>query len=56
MEINKNKDEKIKNTSENKDEDNTLLSKSNDINTNKDTKQKMSKSKKKRMIKKEKYI
>ena len=56
MEINKNKDEKIKNTSENKDEDNTLLSKSNDINTNKDTKQKMSKSKKKRMIKKEKYM
>ena len=56
MEINKNKDEKIKNTSENKDEDNTLLSKSNDINTNKDTKKKMSKSKKKRMIKKEKYM
>ena len=56
MEINKNKDEKIKNTSENKDEDNTLLSKSSDINTNKDTKQKMSKSKKKRMIKKEKYM
>ena len=56
MEINKNKDEKIKNTSENKDEDNTLLSKSNDNNTNKDTKQKMSKSKKKRMIKKEKYM
>ena len=56
MEINKNKDEKIKNTSENKDEDNNLLSKSNDINTNKDTKQKMSKSKKKRMIKKEKYM
>ncbi len=56
MEINKNKDEKIKNTSENKDEDNTLLNKSNDINTNKDTKQKISKSKKKRMIKKEKYM
>ena len=56
MEINKNKDEKNNNSSENIKEENKDKLKNDNDNTNKDTKQKISKSKKKRMIKKEKYM
>jgi ATP-dependent RNA helicase DHX37/DHR1 len=56
MEINKNKDEKINNSSENIKEENKDKLKNDNDTTNKDTKQKISKSKKKRMIKKEKYM